>query len=73
MTDSFEPLRAAGLDVTFKVWDEEEVALAIRYIQQRRSQGLPAQVPYFWYANVSKPAKHPSYNLAQDTTQEYVG
>lgn len=70
--DSFEPLRAAGLHVTFHVWDEEEVAAAIRYAQQRRSQGLPSQVPYFWYANVSKPADHPTYNLSQDGTQEKI-
>ncbi len=68
--DSFELLRAAGLAVRFHQWDEEEVAYGIKYAQQRRSQGLSTQVPYFWYANVAKPSNHPTYNLSQATTQE---
>lgn len=69
MLDSFEPLRAAGLDVTIG-WDEEDVVRQIQYVQQRRSQGLPTHIPYFWYAEVSKPANHPTYNRSQDGTQE---
>ncbi|XSG77791.1 hypothetical protein ACP8Y2_12400 [Herpetosiphon llansteffanensis] len=70
--DSFEPLRAAGLDVTFYQWDEEEVAGVIQYVQQRHSQDYSIQIPYFWYAKVTKPSNHPTYNLSQATTQEKI-